>query len=303
MSTEIGMNRTGGMTSPRLTTSMEKFARQIPPSSEGDAQGIAEVRLAYSESGEPIGRVPPPATVKGAVKTLMKALGGENVAVLMDKMGQRLAFERTGVRLYDSLIAKWDAYGGFDGGPQRVHLEEIRAEELGHFHLMRDAMLELGGDPTAVTPSADVAVNVSQGIPRVLNDPRTTLLECLDAIMVAELADNAGWELLELLVRGMGQEKLADRFAEALATEERHAELVRGWLIAGVTGQAGARIRRRAASPARKPAKKPATTGSKKTAKKASTQTRKATKASGRKTPDGTTARGATRKKSAARRR
>lgn len=312
MSTEIGINKTGGMTSPRLTTSMEKYARQVPPSSEGDEQAIADVRLAYSESGEPIGRVPPPATVKGAVKTLMRALGGENVAVLMDRMGQRLAFERTGVRLYDALIAKWDAYGSFDGGPQRTQLEEIRDEELGHFHLMRDAMLKLGGDPTAVTPAADVAATVSHGIPQVLNDPRTTLLECLDAILVAELADNAGWALLEELVRGLGQDELADRFAEALATEERHAELVRGWLLAGVTHKAGAKTApRRTSSPARKatarPAARPATrttatratakktTAKKKLVKQAATPTSR--KTTGRATP----VRG--KKKGAARRR
>ena len=47
----------------------------------------------------------------------------------MDKLGERLAFERAGTRLYEALVSKYDAYGSFTGGPSRDDLEHVMQEE------------------------------------------------------------------------------------------------------------------------------------------------------------------------------
>jgi hypothetical protein len=39
-----------------------------------------------------------------------------------------------------------------------------------------------GGDPTAVTPSMDLQATASRGVMQVIVDPRTTLLQSLEAI-------------------------------------------------------------------------------------------------------------------------
>jgi hypothetical protein len=44
--------------------------------------------------------------VKGVAKTGMQKLTGKKPEVLIDKLGARLAFERTGTRLYDALLGK-----------------------------------------------------------------------------------------------------------------------------------------------------------------------------------------------------
>jgi hypothetical protein len=114
-------------------------------------------------------------------------------------------------------------------------LLRIRADELAHFQMLCEAMTSLGGDPTAVTPCADVAAVAASGIVQVLNDPRTTLAQCLGAVLSAELTDNAGWELLIALAESAGQSDLVGPFLAALGQEQEHLEIVKGWLTALVS--------------------------------------------------------------------
>ena len=95
------------------------------------------------------------------------------------------------------------------------------------------AIMELGGDPTALTPSANLAANVSAGLPQVLTDPRTNLLQCLEAIVVAELADNECGTVLNAVASEAGHEELATAFQQAIAHERDHLRKVRRWIAAG----------------------------------------------------------------------
>ncbi|MBX5484975.1 MAG: ferritin-like domain-containing protein, partial [Myxococcaceae bacterium] len=211
------------------------FAREMldipemthPPETDRDSD---EVRIEYAHESAPMTMMPPPGTLKELVKTAGKLIRGEKSTVLVDKIGERLAFERTGVRLYEGVLEKFDAYGSWKGGPTRAQLAELHDEELSHFHLLVEAMGELGSDATAMTPSANLVANMSLGLPKVIADPRTDLRQCLEAIMVAELADNASWESLIDLARAMEQDELVERFEMALAAEHRHLRRVKGWL-------------------------------------------------------------------------
>jgi tRNA isopentenyl-2-thiomethyl-A-37 hydroxylase MiaE len=111
-------------------------------------------------------------------------------------------------------------------------------DELSHFVLVREAIEKLGADPTALTPSANLVSVASKGVPEVLVDPRTNLVQCLEALMMAELTDNAGWELLVELAQSLGQHELAEQFEQALMAEAEHLQLVRNWLSAAVLGEA-----------------------------------------------------------------
>ena len=64
-------------------------------------------------------------------------------------------------------------------------------------------------------------------------DPRTTLLQSLEAILIAELADNACWEALIALAEQAGEDPLVQPFEQALVTEQEHLRKVRAWLAAG----------------------------------------------------------------------
>jgi ferritin-like protein len=243
-------NRTGLAVSPEMAQELQET---VPEADAGaiTEDGLAVTRASYAEEGEPVGSMPPPATLGGAARAVAKAVMGQNAMAFMDKLGERLAFERSGVRLYQGLIGKFDAYGSWKGGPSRAELEHIRDEEYEHFHLLNRAMAELGGDPTAMTPSADLHGVISEGLPCAISDSRTDLRESMEAILVAELVDNDCWETLIDLARSLGHDNHADAFEEALAHEKEHLENVRTWLAAALnlaaTGDAATgRARRRA---------------------------------------------------------
>lgn len=228
--TEMGRNRTGIASSPKLTQDMIAGAKEFPPSPSGDESLISRVREEYARSAEPLGTLPPPMTVSGAAKTAVRGLKGLRPTQFLDKLGERLAFERTGVRLYGALISKLDAFGSFDGGPTREMLEDIMGEEYQHFALLSDAITKLGGDPTVVTPSADLHATMSAGIMAVMVDPRTTFAQCLEAALIAELADNAAWEVLTDLAAQNGDDNLAELFEAAQTEEVVHLDSVKSWL-------------------------------------------------------------------------
>jgi len=232
-SAHLGMNKTGSATAPQRLKEMLNGLEPFLSQSAGDAQAIADVRIAYAAQAEPVGSVPMPASLTGAVKTAVKAVTGASPTLFMDKLGERLAFECSGVRLYETLISKYDAYGSFSGGPSREDLQQIWADEFSHFTMLTQAMEQIGGDPTAVTPSANLQATLSLGIIQVLTDPRTTLLQSLEGILVAELADNDCWEALSELAQQAGEEEKAQRFGLAFATEQEHLGKVRSWLAAG----------------------------------------------------------------------
>jgi hypothetical protein len=173
----------------------------------------------------------PPGTIKGVLKTGAQMLTGNPAEVLMDKLGERLAFERAGARLYEALMLKCLALGEAQGrvvDPKKI--EEIYADELRHFELVREAIENLGGDPTAQTPCADLVGMQSLGLVQAINESRTTLAQSLNTVLIAELTDNAGWELLISLANEVGQSDLVEVFQSALAAEQERLLTVKQWL-------------------------------------------------------------------------
>ena len=164
---------------------------------------------------------------------------GHCLLALVDQLAERLAFERTGTRLYEALLAKLEATDEREEGPTRVQLLRIRDDELAHFGLLTAALERLGADPTALSPSADVMAVASSGLLAVVTDPRVTLTEALKAILVAELVDNDAWQLLTELADKVGQDDLATAFRTALAEEQEHLAAVRLWVAASVDAQLG----------------------------------------------------------------
>lgn len=244
--TELGFNRTGAQSSPLSVHSMQIYADEqsphAPPTSDGmpDGKAIASVRSLYVAEAERVGSVPMPGTVTGAFNTVLSHLRGRNPEVLVDKLGERLAFERAGVRLYQALIDKANALGGLETLPFTIaDLQHIRDEELEHMHVVASALESLGADPSAQTPSADISAVASMGVMQVLTDPRTTIAHGLEAILIAELTDCDSWDLLVSLTEQAGQDTLLPDFRRAMHNENAHLLKVRGWLRSVVLGEGG----------------------------------------------------------------
>jgi hypothetical protein len=260
--TATGMNRTGAALSPLGVKAMTEAADELSPAVPIDTAAMEAERLVYINESESVGSIPPPASLKGVVKTGMAKLKGGMPTIFLDKLGERIAFERGGTRLYDALITKYQGVqargqedlvpaeklvaldgvspiGSAAGEAPLATLQRIRSEELGHFKMLGEAMVKMGGDPTAMTPCADVQATASLGLIQVLTDPRTTLAQCLNAMLTAELTDNAGWELLIQLAEEEGEAELAGRFLGALSQEQEHLAIVKGWLTALISQGAG----------------------------------------------------------------
>lgn len=231
----LGSNRTGMKASPidagELMEAME-LQDQLRTSTHEAGAGIDAdtLRSDYRAEAEPVGSVPPPTNLRGMFGSAAQALAGNKLHVLLDKLGERAAYERSGTRLYDAAILKMSSETALPRGMTLAALQEIRDEEAAHFAMLSDAIEKLGGDPTTQTPCADVTGVQSMGLFQVMSDPRTTVAQALQTLLSAELIDVASWELLIQLIEGFGQDELAERFAAALAAENRHEATVRGWL-------------------------------------------------------------------------
>ena len=144
--TSIGPNRTTTVTDPASLQAMNDAADELTPVDDIDTSALQAERLSCMAEAEAVGSVPPPASVKGVVKAGIAKLKGGKPVVLLDKIGERLAFERTGTRLYEALILKYRAALEADADPlppartgaasdrgresPLATLERIRAEEL-----------------------------------------------------------------------------------------------------------------------------------------------------------------------------
>jgi ferritin-like metal-binding protein YciE len=216
-------NRTGVMVNPNMAFELMTGVKQGSPEAELDTTGSQEIRAEAIQSAQPIGSVPP---AKDPDKQ-----------VFIDKLGARLAFERSGARLYQMLMQKRSATTE-NHKPTLSDLEHIYQEELEHFQMLHKCMVQLGGDPTAITPAANIEGVISSGVFQIAADPRTTMFQCLDAALAAELVDNDCWTVLSQLASDNGLPEMAELFEEALEEEQEHLENVRSWIQEGLKAKA-----------------------------------------------------------------
>jgi rubrerythrin len=226
--TRTGPNRTGQQSSPRLSKEMNDVVQPVEAEA-ADASVLLEARLQFIRTADTLGSVPPPATATGVMKTGAKMLAGGRPQAFIDKLAERLAYERGGTRLYDAVIAKFVAYQDELDGVSVNELIEIREEEASHAALIRTCLEQLGADPTAQTPGADLVGVATSGFLQAVSDPRTTLVQTLQIALAAELVDGAGWESLIALAESMDQDDMAERFRNALERETEHLAKVRRW--------------------------------------------------------------------------
>lgn len=226
---KLGHNMTGAQMSPEDTQKMVEYTERRPADVPGSAAELKRAREQMNREEGQIGSVPIPGSVKGMLKSTFDKVLGNNPELLLDKLGERLAYERTGVRLYEAMIAKALACEG-SGAELVPTLQQIRNDEQAHMILLINAIETLGADPTAMTPCADVVGVIGSGPLKVITDPRTNIAQALNVILTIELADNAAWELLIALAEQSGHAKIARSFDNALVEEERHVNTIRSLL-------------------------------------------------------------------------
>lgn len=245
--TPLGLNRTGIQMSPIASAAMQE-ATANTPEALGDGSSYLDVRQAYSDEADALGSVPVPRTLSGVAHSGIDMITGKRPQVLIDKLGERLVFERGGVRLYDALLVKCSAPGSPLSSDDISQLRNFRDEEAQHMALVAEALVDIGADPTAQTPCADLVGVESTGLVQAMNDPRTNVLQALHVMLDAELVDNAAWQMLIELANASGHDEIAQKFLIAEQQEAVHLARLRGLLSELTLRDAGLGARAAAAA-------------------------------------------------------
>src|SRR4051812_44134753 len=99
-----GQNRTVQQTSPQLSQAMNDVVQPVSAAA-ADASALTELHLQYILEADPLGSMPPPVAERGRSKSSARPSQSEQLQVFVDKLAERLAYERGGTRLYDAVIA------------------------------------------------------------------------------------------------------------------------------------------------------------------------------------------------------
>jgi bacterioferritin (cytochrome b1) len=162
----------------------------------------------------------------------MKMLAKYNREKLIDVLSERLAFERAGVKLYDTILAKLDASpGAAEVSAFRDELQNYRDEEKEHEEWLEETIRGLGGDAAAKTELADLALRESVGIEQVVEND-DLLPHVIHALLAAELVDNSGWQLLVELADDADDREAREQFRKRLHEEEDHLLFARSAMLA-----------------------------------------------------------------------
>lgn len=227
--TQAGNNRTGIASNMDEAKRTMEGARSVRDASS-EVDDLIDARVVFSKKAPPVGTMPA-AKIDGGVPQ-----------IFIDQLAGRVAFERAGARAYELLMVKLQASSAHTGRPTREELEHLRDEELEHLAITVRALEELGADPTAMTPAADLSMVNGSGILKNLADPRVTLTQALDSILIAELNDNETWAMLISLALKLDRGDLAREFHRVLEQEQEHLDKIRTWLNSSIAAQAGIEV-------------------------------------------------------------
>lgn len=157
----------------------------------------------------------------------MHKLAQNHTSEVLDMLSARVTFERTGVKLYDAVIEKIEDGGDARYQPLLGTLQKHRNEEKEHEEWLEQQIRSLGGDPHVKTEMARLEEEESQGIQSVILDGHTEVPHLIHALLTAELADNAGWDLLVKLADDAGDREAKKEFTKRMAHEVKHLAYLR----------------------------------------------------------------------------
>ncbi len=155
----------------------------------------------------------------------MHKLAEFNKDKVIDALAERLACERAGVKLYDSIIGKMRNHGDPAVASLLPELESHREHEREHQRWLERQIRELGGDPNMETEYSRLAKVEAQGIEQVILEGDESVPHMLHALLTAELSDNAGWEMLVDIADAAGDHEARSVFRRYLHEEEDHLKL------------------------------------------------------------------------------
>jgi rubrerythrin len=159
----------------------------------------------------------------------VKKLAERHPEKLLDLLGERLTFERSAVKLYDTILAKMRA---IDLPPLTgiaaviTQVKEQRDQEKEHEEWLEEQIRALGGDAQEKTDMADLIERESKGVIDVIEHD-TELPHLFHALLTAELVDDSGWKLLLELADEADDDDARRELRKRAEEEEGHLLFLR----------------------------------------------------------------------------
>jgi bacterioferritin (cytochrome b1) len=160
----------------------------------------------------------------------MQEIAAKNREKVIDVLCERYCFEVKGIDLYEKALEVIQASG--DDNVMRMYdeMQEHCEEEREHATWLEQEIRALGGDPNAKTELVKLVEIESKGIEDIVM-ASSSLVHVFHGLLTAELADNAGWELLVQLADEAGDRDAKREFKKRLHQEEEHLIFVRKALL------------------------------------------------------------------------
>jgi bacterioferritin (cytochrome b1) len=161
----------------------------------------------------------------------MKQLAAKNKDRVIDVLNERLTFERAGARLYDSILANMRSATNPEVVRMMGPMKEHRDQEKEHEEWLEAQIRAMGGDAHAKTEMSELTTEESAGVEKVVMMDKN-LVHQMHGLLIAELVDNAGWELLLELADDADDADARREFRRRLHEEEEHLMFVRRAVVA-----------------------------------------------------------------------
>jgi bacterioferritin (cytochrome b1) len=161
----------------------------------------------------------------------MKKLGERHPDKLLDLLTERLSFERSSVKLYDTAIAKIERSA--DPGITAVvpQMRQQRRQEKEHEEWLEDRIRELGSDAHTETELSELIERESRGVRDVVADD-AEVPHLFHALLTAELVDDSGWKLLVHLADEADDADARRELLSRAREEEQHLIFIRSVVAA-----------------------------------------------------------------------
>ncbi len=156
----------------------------------------------------------------------MEKLAQQNRDKVIDLLTERLAFERSGVKLYDRIIGVMRSSPSEEVRDMLDQMQEHRDQEKEHEEWLEECIRSLGGNAHGETDLSRLVTEESKGIEEVVMRD-AELPHLFHALLAAELVDNAGWDLLVEVADEAGDRDAKKEFKKRLHEEEDHLLFVR----------------------------------------------------------------------------
>lgn len=160
-------------------------------------------------------------TLDGGQSRVKQELPTDPKGLLIRKLGEKLAFERAFLRLYEAYLKKrWGAARSL-GNPLAEGLQEfdrIVTHKRRQVERLREMIWDRGGDPNALVPSEELSAIAQLGIVTVFTSADSSLKSLAHAVRVVELAGRSSGLYLARIAAAANDNDLFEELQSMQAT-------------------------------------------------------------------------------------